>query len=172
MKNLIKSGLAILIICISVATVSGQQKIKLGHVDSNELLKLMPEKDSAQAVLENYGKMLQKTLSEMETEFQNKYNDYMANSKTYTDLIKANKEKELTDLDSRIQSFKTQAQEDLQKKESDLLTPIIDKAKNAIEAVAKENGYTYIFDTAVGVLLYYGESDDILPLVKKKLNLK
>jgi outer membrane protein len=51
------------------------------------------------------------------------------------------------------------------------LKPIIDKAKKAIEDVAKENGYTYIFDSSVGVLLYYENSDDIMTLVKKKLGL-
>ena len=57
-----------------------------------------------------------------------------------------------------------------QEREKALLTPIIDRAKEAIRDVAKENGYTYIFDSAVGVTLYEG-GDDVLPLVKKKLGL-
>jgi len=59
----------------------------------------------------------------------------------------------------------------LQKKEQSLLQPIIDKAKNAINEVAKEGSFTYILDSSVGVVLYSVESDDILPLVKKKLGL-
>ena len=60
----------------------------------------------------------------------------------------------------------------LQEKEKELLQPIIDRAKQAIAEVAKENGYTYIFDTSAGTLLYQQDSDDILALVKKKLGLK
>jgi outer membrane protein len=59
----------------------------------------------------------------------------------------------------------------LEQDEQDLINPIIEKAKKAIEQVAKENGYTYIFDTSVGAVLYWEESDNVLSLVKKKLNL-
>ena len=59
----------------------------------------------------------------------------------------------------------------LQSQEEKLLRPIIDKAKKAIEDVAKENNFTYIFDSGVGVLLYQNDSDDIMPMVKKKLGL-
>ena len=53
-----------------------------------------------------------------------------------------------------------------------MLKPIVDRAKKAIEEVGKENGYTYIFDAGVGAVLYSQDSDDIMPLVKKKLGLK
>jgi len=76
------------------------------------------------------------------------------------------------DLSNRIEAFQSSAQEDLQKKEQELLQPIIDLAKKAIEEVAKEQGYTYILDTAYGIVLFADPSDDIMPLVKKKLNLK
>ena len=80
--------------------------------------------------------------------------------------------KELQDLENRIKIFDEQAQEDLQSKQEELLKPLIDKAKAAIAEVAKENGYTYVFDTSVGALLYFELSDDIIELVKKKLNIK
>ena len=88
-----------------------------------------------------------------------------------TDIIKNNKIKEITDLEKRITEFQQTAEADLQKKEQSLLQPIIDKAKNAINEVAKEGSFTYILDSSVGVVLYSVESDDILPLVKKKLGL-
>ena len=80
-------------------------------------------------------------------------------------------ESEIMDLQQRIQSFQASAQEQLQMKEQDLLQPIIDKAKKAIEDVAKENGYTYIFDSGLGVLLYMPEGDDVKALVKTKLGI-
>ena len=56
-------------------------------------------------------------------------------------------------------------------KEQELLEPILSKARKAIEEVAKEGKYTYIFDKTGGTILYANESEDVLPLVKKKLGL-
>ncbi len=149
-----------------------QNKIKLGHIDSMELLKQMPGRDSAQKILENYSKTLEKQVTAMQTELENKYNDYVANQATMSQLIQQTKMKELQDLQARIEAFQTSAQKDLQDKEKELIQPIIDKAKKGIEETAKENGYTYVFDSSVGVLLYFENSDDIMSLVKKKLNIK
>ncbi|MFH0892885.1 MAG: OmpH family outer membrane protein [Bacteroidota bacterium] len=154
------------------AALFAQNKQKIGHIDSNELLGIMPGRDSAKKVIENYAKSLDDQLTIMKNELQTKYDDYTANGAKYTDLIKQVKEKELVDLQKRIQDFQESAQSELQKKEGELMQPIIDKAKKAIEDVAKANGYTYIIDAGVGVLLYFEKGDDILPLVKKQLNLK
>jgi outer membrane protein len=89
-----------------------------------------------------------------------------------TDLIKQTKTEELQNMQTRLQTFQSSAQKDLQDKEQELLSPIIDKAKKAIQDVAKENKYTYIFDTGTGTILYSEPSDDILPLVKKYLNIE
>ncbi len=67
--------------------------------------------------------------------------------------------------------FSQQADTDLQEKQVTLLQPLLDKAKNAINTVAKENGYAYIFDVGTGAFLYYEKGDNIMPLVKAKLGL-
>jgi outer membrane protein len=87
-------------------------------------------------------------------------------------IMQQNKVKELQDLQARIQSFEEQAQTELQTKQEEMLKPLVDKAKEAIGEVAKEHGYTYVFDSALGVLLYSEESDNIMELVKKKLGIK
>ena len=150
----------------------GQVNAKLGYIDSNELLDLMPGKDSIQTALQEYGKSLENQLTTMYTEYQTKVQDYQANSRTMSDIIRQTKEKELADLETRIQTFQQQADTDLQNKQVELLQPLLDKAKNAINAVAKENGYTYIFDVGTGAFLYYETGDNILPKVKAKLGLK
>ena len=173
MKNVIKSVLIVSFIIFSISTTTNaQSKLKLGHVDSEEILKSMPERDSALAKLKDYSKSLETQFQSMQSELETKYNDFMANQSTYSDLIKQMKQKELEDLQKRIQDFQQSAQEDVQKKEQELLKPIIDKAKKAIEEVAKENGYTYVFDRSLQVLLYSDPNDDITPLVKKKLGVK
>jgi outer membrane protein len=85
--------------------------------------------------------------------------------------IKKAKENEIRDMESRIQEFRAGAEEDLAKKENELLEPIITKVKTAIEEVAKEGSYTYIFDSSAGILLYAKDSEDIMSQVKKKLGL-
>ena len=163
-------GIFLFVALISV-TANAQIKGKLGHVDSNKLLELMPEKATAQTKLQDFAKQLQDQLVAMQNEYDTKVQDYQKNQAIYSDLIKQTKAKEIGDLEQRITSYQQSAQEELQKKQEELLQPIIDKAKKAIQDVAKEQGYTYIFDSSVGVLLYFPDTDDILSLVKTKLGL-
>jgi outer membrane protein len=88
-----------------------------------------------------------------------------------SDIIRQTKEKEITDLEQRIQTFQQNAELDFQNKQAELYNPLIEKAKTAISEVAEENGYTYIFDAGVGILLYYEKGDNILPMVRAKLGL-
>lgn len=149
-----------------------QKTIKLGHINSSELMQIMPGKDSAQAAFQAEVSILESELTAMQEELQKKYTDYQERQSQMTDLIRSTKEQELLDLRQRIETYQQNAQQKLQEKEKELLQPIIDRAKQAIADVAKENGYTYIFDTSAGTLLYQQESDDIFSLVKKKLGLK
>jgi outer membrane protein len=88
------------------------------------------------------------------------------------EAIKELKQKELRDMQMRIQEFQETAQEKIRDKETELLKPIIEKAKKAIADVAKENGYSYIFDSSPGTpLLYKPEGDDVMKLVMKKLGI-
>ncbi len=170
MKKLVRSLFIVALALISMAGTA-QTNAKLGYIDSNELLDLMPGKDSIQQVLQAYGKTLESQLQTMYQEYQNKLADYQQNVNTMSTIIKQTKEKELGDLETRIQDFQQQADQDLQNKQVELLQPMIDKARKAIESVARDHGYTYIFDAGMGNLLYYEKGDNILPLVKQKLGL-
>lgn len=169
-----KKSLILLVVAIFAlgSTSFAQRSIKLGHLNSTELMQIMPGKDSAQAAFQAEVDALEAQLTAMQTEFQNKYNEFMEKQSQMTELIRRTKEQELMDMRQRIESFSQNAQQQLQEREKALLQPIIDRAKQAIAEVAKENGYTYIFDVSAGALLYQQDSDDILPLVKKKLGLK
>jgi len=149
-----------------------QQKIKLGHINSNELMQIMPGRDSAQTALQKEVEELQADMEAMKKEYETKVNDYMAKRDQLSELIRKSKESDLQAMASRIEEFQANAQKLLEERQEALLKPIIDRAKKAIEEVGKENGYTYIFDAGVGAVLYSQDSDDIMPLVKKKLGLK
>ena len=152
--------------------LSAQQKVKLAHLNSADLMQIMPGKDTAQKILETYSASLEDELKTMYSEYQTKADYFKKNQATMSQIVQDSKLKELQDLESRIKSFDEQAQTDLQSKQEELLKPLIDRAKAAIADVAKENGYTYVFDSSVGALLYFENSDDIIELVKKKLNIK
>ena len=165
-----KKGLIILMLsAFAVIPVFAQKPVKLGYLNSQELLQIIPGRDSAQSNLQLYARDLENTMKAMETEFQTRYSEYVSNQNQMSDLIKQTKQRELQDMQGRIEDFQRGAQEELQQKEAELLKPLIDRAKQAIADVAKENKYTYIFDAAG--LLYQEDSDDILPLVKKKLGI-
>ena len=166
-----KRILFLLAIVISVASF-GQKTQKFGHINSNELLQTMPENIEAQKAIQSHAKELESQLVAMQAELEQKYNDYLATKETLSKLLQQTKESELNDLNTRIQSFQQTAQQDLQAKESELLQPIIEKARNAIREVAKEEAYTYVFDTSTGALVYWPEeSDNLMPKVKTKLGM-
>lgn len=169
-----KKVLLALIIVVSVfATDAYSQKSKFGHINSNDLLAIMPERAEAQNQLQNFSKELEDQLVMMNQEFQTKYQDYMSKQDSMSVSIRQMKEEELQSLQQRIQSFQQTAQQDLQKKEQELLQPIIDKAKEAIKEVAKEKSYTWVFDTSIGSLIVWPEeSDNLMDAVKTKLQIK
>jgi outer membrane protein len=165
MKKTIKNAMFI-IATVAVSTLSAQ---KIGYVAMDSLVSSMPETKKAQDIAQEYLKNLEKEVTTMQTEFQGKYNDYLTNEATYSDLLKKTKQEELQSLQERIEQFKQSAQQDYQKKYSELSKPIYDKAYKAVEAVAKEGGFKYIMDSSAGFLLYKEPGDDVLALVKKKL---
>ncbi len=167
MKNLVKS---IAIVALTVGSVTVTQAQKIAHISLDSLITTMPESKTAQDVAQKYLKELETQVATMETELQAKYKDYMDNQDKYSPIVKNAKEGELQDLNKRIEDFKAQAQTDYQRKYGELSKPIYDKAKKAIEAVAKENSYKYVLDTSSGNILYTEPGDDILGLVKKKLD--
>ena len=111
-------------------------------------------------------------LKSMYAEYQNKADQFQKEQATMSQAMQQTKLQDLQDLKKRIETFQEQAQGELQEKQEELLKPLVDKAKAAIAKVAKDNGYTYVFDSAVGALLYYEGGDDIIELVKKELKIK
>lgn len=171
MKNLLK--LLVITLFLFSGTAVNAQNFKFGHINSQELLSLMPERDSAQATIQQYAKDLEGELEIMNVEYNNKLNDYIEKQDVLTPLVKKTKEQELNEFQNRIQDFSVNAQQELQQQEAQLIQPIIQKAEKAIKDVGKENGYIYIFDLSRGTIIYFSEqSEDILPLVLKKLGLE
>jgi outer membrane protein len=170
MKNILKSLLVVAVLLSSVSLFA--QNTKFGHINVNELISLMPERDNAQGALQTYAQELESELGIMQKEFEAKYTEYLQAESTLNDVIKASKQEELQSMQVRIQEYQQNAEQSYAKKEAELLQPILDKANEAIQQVGKENGYTYIFDASSGVVVFISEnSNDVLPLVKTKLGI-
>ena len=144
MKKFVKLTLAVALLLIGASAANAQQ---FGRVDLTAIIPNMPEYQEADKNLAEYGKDLQDQLEQMQVEFNQKLADYQKNANTYSDAIRQTKESELQQLDQRLREFQQIAYQDLQKKQNELMAPIIEKANNAVNAVAKEGGYIAIFNT-------------------------
>ncbi len=170
MKNSMKLFL-IAVFLLGGITLNAQE-LKFGHIDSRELLMSMPESDSAQAKIKKLGEDYQRQMEEMQVELNKKYDDYLQNRESYTQLIVQTKEADIQEMQQRIGNFEQMAQQDLQTQQQTLMQPILEKANNAVKTVAQENGFIYIFDIGSGNPVYWSEqSINVLPMVKTKLGI-
>lgn len=147
------------------------QTLKFGHIDFQQLLQLMPEREGAQKAMTKVQTDLETQLTSMQKELSDKSKEYIAQQKTLSDAVKATKEDELQSIQQRIQTFQQQAQENMQKEQEKLFQPIIEKARKAISEVGKEQGLMYVFEVN-GVLYHSEQSIELLPFVKTKLGIK
>jgi len=169
-----KRFIGILALVVFMASAMQAQNMKFGHINSDELIRALPEFDTANANLEKFRKDLVNALELMSVELNNKSDAFNKESKNYTEIVRQTKEQELIDMNRRIQEFQANAQEQLQNKQVELFQPIYTKVDKAIKDVGKENGFLYVFDVAKGSLLYFDEtkSTNVLALAKTKLGIK
>lgn len=164
----------VLFLGVALFVMSGvaQAQVKIAHVNTAEILDAMPDKAKAEKNLEKYYGELQSQLETMAKEYQTKMQDYEANQATMSNLVKQSKEKEIVDLQTRIQQFQVNAEGEFENKRAELLKPILDKIQNAINAVGKEKGYTYVLDLATGAAVFVGDNAvDCTKDVKAKLGI-
>ena len=165
MKKAIKLTLAVVLV-MGATSLFAQ---KFGRINTQEIIMAMPETKTMQENMDTFAKELSDNIETMNTKLQ----DFQKNYNTFSDAIKEVKEKELNDMQTRTREFQERAQQDYQKKQNELLAPIIDKAKSAIDKVAAAGGFLVVFDTSTGSLAYFDEATltDVAPAVKKELGI-
>lgn len=150
------------------------QEMKVGYTNAEYILSLLPEAKQIEADLKAYETQLQNQLQAKYQEFQTKAGDYQQNAASMIPEVRADKERELQGLQESIQKFQADAETSLLKKRNTLLQPAVEKVGNAIQAVAEENGYTFIFSSGAAgldVLLYAKEENNVSDLILKKLGI-
>jgi outer membrane protein len=162
-------------LCALMLVMSFQmQAQKLGYINSQALLSMMPEVKQADSKIEALGKQLQKQGESKVQAYQTKAQD--AQSKKELGQLSPNDEQkvlaELKSMEDDLAKFDQTLQQEIVKKRKELYEPLIKKIDDSIKAVATENGYSFIFDTSVGAILYASDNDDVTALVKKKLNIQ
>lgn len=151
-------------------TTFAQTTLKLGHVDINQILSSLPQRDSAAVIMEKETKEVQETFNQMSTEYNKLYDDYEKSASTFTEVVKKAKEADLLDKQKRLEEFQQTASSKLDQRNADLIKPILDKILKAVDKVASENGFTYILDVSKGSVVYTSkDSQNINPLVLKIL---
>jgi outer membrane protein len=154
---------------IVASSFSAQAQSKVAHINTQELVQSMPEMKSAQAELEKLAKTYETDIQAMATELQNKIKQYDAESSTKTDEENGKRLQEVQSMEQSIRQYQAQAQQDLQKKELELLKPITEKAKNAILKVGDAQGFDYILDSSQGQGVIMANGKDLLSDVKSEL---
>ena len=163
----------ILALAFSVSTSMSAQKF--GYLNSAAILQEMPEVKQAEADLEVLQKQLQSRGETMLQEFQAKYQE-LERKNQQGEISPKELEEESQALkadENKLAQFEQDMQRQVLERRDALLQPILDRVNTAIEAVAKEEGYTYIFDASpgTGILLYADESTDVVEKVKAKLGM-
>ena len=166
-----KKLLILVAVVLGISSVSAQ---KFARINMQEVVTVMPEFAEAEKNLESFGKDLQEQMEQIQVEFNNKLADFQKNQATMADSIKQMKQQELEQLQQRFGEFQQIAQQDFQKKQAELIEPVQKKAQEAVNKVAKANGYIVVFDTSVQTLAYLDEAQvvDIAALVKKELGIE
>ena len=146
----------------------------IAYVDVDYILSEMPETKQVESDLKVHESMLQNQLQAKMTQYQGLLSDYQGGYENLSDVIRQDKERELTQLQQNIQQFQQDAQISLQKKSAELLQPIYDKIGKAIEDTATENNLDYILSARIGaidVILFGKQDNDVSDKVLSKLGI-
>ncbi|HQV39422.1 MAG TPA: OmpH family outer membrane protein [Flavobacteriales bacterium] len=165
----------IMTLCVMLAAstaMQAQATAKLGHIDRQALMLMLPERKAAETKMQDFAKTLDERLKAMGQEYQDKVTDAQSKAENMTKTEQQVAMREIQELEQRISDAQDKAKEDLSKQENELLAPMIDRTNKAIKDVAAEGHFTYIFDTSTGMVLYSDGGTDILPLVKTKLGIQ
>ena len=170
MKKVIVTAAFLLTFFAFAATAQTAQKI--GYADIEYVLSQMPQFKNVQSEIQTYQTQLQKQYEAKVQEYQQKIQEYQAQEATMLDAIKADKQREIIQLEQNIQQFQADMQDSFMKKQETLMSPLYEKVGTAIESVAKENSYTHILSarlSGLDVILYGDASLDVSDLILQKM---
>ena len=166
MKKMKSLFVAILLFIGATSFVNAQSKI--AHIDTQSLAEAMPEMKAAQSQLEKLQRTYDTEIKTLSKEFETKLKQYEVEAESKTAEVNAKRAEEVQGMQANINAYRQGALEDLQKKQEDLIAPILEKARTAIQKVGRSQGYEYVLDSSS---LLLAEGKDLLVDVKKELGI-
>ncbi|MFP9118795.1 OmpH family outer membrane protein [Flavobacterium sp. RNTU_13] len=170
MKQL-KTLLIAAMLFVGASQVASAQA-KVAHINVSELMDASPDMKAAKAQLEKLSAGYETQYKTMVEEFRKKASQYEKEATTVTDAVNETRSKELQDMQKRIQDYQENASKELQTKQEAIVKPILEKAKAAIQKVAKAKGYQYVLDSTIGAGVLVADGPDLSADVKKELGFK
>ena len=159
-------------ICAICGFTTANAQGKFGHVNSQEIIQAMPEFAKARTDIENLTKQYEADLKSMYEELQKKGEAYEKEQATLPQNIKERREKELAEMQQKIQQSYQDNQQALAKEQQDKMQAITTKVLDAIKAVGQAGNYVYIMDMGSGIpYISTTLSTEVTAEVKKKLGL-
>lgn len=158
---------------LCIATMTGYAQNKFGNINMGQVFESMPERATIQKEMEDMQSKYEAELQKMGEEYQKKVSDFVAQQDSLEKNIAEARAQEIEQLQQRIQQFREMAAKNLQEEQQKRVAPIIEKINKAIQSVGEKQGFTYIFDTSAGNILYFSATQcvDVLPLVKAELGI-
>ena len=166
MKNL-KSLFIAMLMALPMTFSYAQSKV--AHIDTQQLIGQMPEVIAAQKQLEELEKTYTNQIESTYKEFQTKAQSYSADAANQTDVTNQARQKELETMQQNINQYRETAAQDLQKKQVEMMRPLYDKARAAIEKVATGQGFDYVLDATAGGSVIMAKGKDLMADVKAEL---
>ncbi|MBE6218335.1 MAG: OmpH family outer membrane protein [Bacteroidales bacterium] len=162
----------ILIAAMAVMSVAASaQNFKWAYVDFNEIIMLMPEMDSARATMEENQKTNEEILMAMYEEYQTKAQQYQQKAESWTPAIRESKEKEIMEIQTRLEQTQQSLQQELQQLQQNLQAPIYEKAQNTVNELAKAKGLAVVFEKSSLLYLDPAQGTDLTPEARKALGI-
>ena len=159
----------ILMLAMVLPILASAQKI--GHVNSQEIMALMPETKQMGAKLDSLQSSYETQLANMQEEFNKKLTEFQQQQATMTAGVREFRQQELAEMEQRMQMFYQTVQQDLQAKQLEYLQPVREALLNAIKKVGAAQACTYVMDQA-GMLYIAPDALDLTPAVKAELGIK
>ena len=162
----------LLIAAMAVMSVAASaQNLKWAYVDFNELVMLMPEMDEARATMDENQKTNEEILMSMYEEYQLKAQQYEQKEATWTQAIRESKQKELMDIQARLEQTQQSLQQEMQQLQNSLQAPIYEKAQNTLNEIAKAKGLALVFEKNSLLYLDPAQGVNLTPEVRTALNI-
>ena len=160
----------IIIAAMALMSVSAFAQ-KFAYVDFNELVMLVPEMDEARATLEENSKTNEEILMSMYEEYQTKMQQYEQKAATWTQSVREIKEKEIMDIQARLEQTQQSLQQELQQLQQQLQAPIIEKVNNVVNELAKTHGVAAVFEKASFLYVDEAQMLNLTPEARTALNI-